>query len=37
MPTLDRHDDVFVLEIGDSENRFDPDWITLRQKDGSYS
>ncbi|SQD96235.1 MULTISPECIES: enoyl-CoA hydratase-related protein [unclassified Parafrankia] len=27
MPTLDRHDDVFVLDIGDGENRFHPDWI----------
>ncbi|MGW7520735.1 enoyl-CoA hydratase-related protein [Streptomyces sp. NPDC054796] len=27
MPALDRHDDVFVLDIGDSENRFHPDWI----------
>ncbi|MFC4334764.1 enoyl-CoA hydratase-related protein [Salininema proteolyticum] len=28
MPTLDRLDDVFVLDIGDDENRFHPDWIT---------
>ena len=28
MPTLDRHDDVFVLDLGDSENRFSPDWLT---------
>ncbi|MGE5287839.1 MAG: enoyl-CoA hydratase-related protein [Micromonosporaceae bacterium] len=28
MPRLDRHDDVFVLDIGDTENRFHPDWIT---------
>lgn len=27
MPTLDRHDDVFVLDIGDTENRFHPDWL----------
>ncbi|WP_419993611.1 enoyl-CoA hydratase-related protein [Streptomyces boninensis] len=27
MPALDRHDDVFVLDIGDTENRFHPDWI----------
>jgi enoyl-CoA hydratase/carnithine racemase len=27
MPTLDRSDDVFVLDIGDTENRFHPDWI----------
>ncbi|WP_018504388.1 enoyl-CoA hydratase-related protein [Parafrankia discariae] len=27
MPTLDRHDDVLVLDIGDGENRFHPDWI----------
>ncbi|GGQ49840.1 enoyl-CoA hydratase-related protein [Couchioplanes azureus] len=27
MPTLDRHDDVFVLDLGDGENRFHPDWI----------
>lgn len=28
MPTLDRQDDVFILDIGDTENRFHPDWIT---------
>jgi enoyl-CoA hydratase/carnithine racemase len=28
MPTLDRQDDVFVLDLGDTENRFHPDWIT---------
>jgi enoyl-CoA hydratase/carnithine racemase len=28
MPTLDRHDNVFVLDLGDSENRFHPDWLT---------
>ena len=27
MPTLDRHDDVFVLDLGDGENRHHPDWI----------
>ncbi|GIF26838.1 enoyl-CoA hydratase/carnithine racemase [Actinoplanes tereljensis] len=27
MPTLDRHDTVFVLDLGDSENRFHPDWL----------
>jgi enoyl-CoA hydratase/carnithine racemase len=27
LPTLDRQDDVFVLDIGDTENRFHPDWI----------
>ncbi|MEV8443721.1 enoyl-CoA hydratase-related protein [Actinosynnema sp. NPDC051121] len=27
MPTLDRQDDVFILDIGDAENRFHPDWI----------
>ncbi len=28
MPTLDRQGDVFVLDLGDTENRFHPDWIT---------
>ena len=28
MPTLDRHDDVFLLDLGDTENRFHPDWLT---------
>ncbi|KAA0931975.1 enoyl-CoA hydratase-related protein [Streptomyces apricus] len=28
MPTLDRRDDVFVLDLGDGENRFHPDWLT---------
>lgn len=28
MPTLDRDGDVFVLDLGDTENRFHPDWIT---------
>ncbi|WP_221351736.1 enoyl-CoA hydratase-related protein [Streptomyces beigongshangae] len=27
MPTLDRQDDVFVLDLGDDENRFHPDWL----------
>ena len=27
MPTLDRQDTVFVLDLGDTENRFHPDWI----------
>ena len=27
MPTLDRYDDVFVLDLGDTENRFHPDWL----------
>ncbi|MBP2328382.1 enoyl-CoA hydratase/carnithine racemase [Kibdelosporangium banguiense] len=27
MPTLERQDDVFILDLGDSENRFHPDWI----------
>ena len=27
MPTLDRSGDVFVLDLGDSENRFSPDWL----------
>jgi enoyl-CoA hydratase/carnithine racemase len=27
MPVLDRQDQVFVLDIGDDENRFHPDWI----------
>ncbi|MER7894547.1 enoyl-CoA hydratase-related protein [Micromonospora sp. NPDC094482] len=28
MPTLTRRNDVFVLGLGDNENRFHPDWIT---------
>ena len=28
MPTLDRHDDVYLLDLGDDENRFHPDWLT---------
>jgi enoyl-CoA hydratase/carnithine racemase len=27
MPTLERHDTVFVLDLGDTENRFHPDWL----------
>jgi Delta3-Delta2-enoyl-CoA isomerase len=27
VPTLNRADDVFVLDLGDDENRFHPDWI----------
>lgn len=27
MPTLERQNDVFVLNLGDGENRFHPDWI----------
>ena len=27
MPTLERQDDIFILDIGDSENRFHPDWL----------
>jgi enoyl-CoA hydratase/carnithine racemase len=27
VPTLDRHEDVFVLDLGDTENRFHPDWL----------
>ncbi|WP_431683332.1 enoyl-CoA hydratase-related protein [Kitasatospora sp. KL5] len=27
MPELERQDDVFVLDIGDTENRFHPDWV----------
>ncbi|BCJ55276.1 enoyl-CoA hydratase [Actinoplanes sp. NBRC 14428] len=27
MPTLQRHDDVFVLDLGEGENRFHPDWV----------
>jgi enoyl-CoA hydratase/carnithine racemase len=28
MPTLDRDDDVYLLNLGDSENRFTPDWVS---------
>ena len=27
MPTLDRQDSIFVLDLGDGENRFHPDWL----------
>jgi enoyl-CoA hydratase/carnithine racemase len=27
VPALDRQDQVFVLDLGDGENRFHPDWI----------
>jgi enoyl-CoA hydratase/carnithine racemase len=27
MPNVDRHDSVFVVDLGDGENRFHPDWI----------
>ena len=27
MSTLDRQHDVFILDLGDTENRFHPDWI----------
>lgn len=27
MPVLDRQDDVFILDLGDGENRFHPDWL----------
>ncbi|MGY1801867.1 enoyl-CoA hydratase-related protein [Blastococcus sp. SYSU D00922] len=27
MPVLDRSGDVFVLDLGDGENRFHPDWL----------
>ncbi len=27
MPTLDRDGDVYVLNLGDDENRFNPDWV----------
>ncbi|MFF1414970.1 enoyl-CoA hydratase-related protein [Streptomyces sp. NPDC058289] len=28
MPSLDRQDNLFVLDLGDGENRFHPDWLT---------
>ena len=28
MPTLDRDGDVFILNLGDDENRFNPEWMT---------
>jgi enoyl-CoA hydratase/carnithine racemase len=27
MPSLDRDGDVFILNLGDDENRFNPDWV----------
>lgn len=27
MPSLDRQENVFVLDLGDGENRFHPDWL----------
>jgi enoyl-CoA hydratase/carnithine racemase len=27
MPTLTRQDDVYLLDLGDTENRFHPDWL----------
>jgi Delta3-Delta2-enoyl-CoA isomerase len=27
MPKLDRQDNIYVLDVGDGENRFHPDWI----------
>jgi enoyl-CoA hydratase/carnithine racemase len=27
VPTLDRQEDVFVIDLGDTENRFHPDWL----------
>jgi enoyl-CoA hydratase/carnithine racemase len=31
VPTLDRDGDVFVLDLGDTENRFHPDWLAAVQ------
>lgn len=31
MPNLDRDGDVFLLDLGDTENRFHPDWLTKVQ------
>jgi enoyl-CoA hydratase/carnithine racemase len=28
MPSLDRDGDVFILNLGDDENRFNPDWMS---------
>ena len=28
MPTLDRQDDVYLLDLGGDENRFHPDWLS---------
>lgn len=27
LPTLERHDEVYVLDLGDGENRFNEDWL----------
>jgi enoyl-CoA hydratase/carnithine racemase len=27
MPTLAQHDEIWTLDLGDSENRFSPDWL----------
>ncbi|MEV0899722.1 enoyl-CoA hydratase-related protein [Actinoplanes sp. NPDC049802] len=32
MPTLDRHGDVYVLDLGDTENRLHPDMLTALNK-----
>jgi Delta3-Delta2-enoyl-CoA isomerase len=32
VPTLDRDGEVFVLDLGDTENRFHPDWLTAVQE-----
>ena len=29
MPTVDRQDSIFVLDLGDGENRFHPDWLAV--------
>lgn len=29
MPTLERTENVFVLDLGDGENRFHPDWVDV--------
>lgn len=31
MPTLDRDGEVFLLDLGDTENRFHPDWLKAVQ------
>lgn len=32
MPSLDRDGDVFLLDLGDTENRFHPDWLKAVQE-----
>jgi enoyl-CoA hydratase/carnithine racemase len=32
MPSLDRDGDVYVLDLGDTENRFSPDWLVMVQQ-----